>query len=312
MIGLVVAVPAAVAAAACFGTAGVLQHKATHETRLRRPLEPGLLADLIRLRSFRVSVVLGALGFAFQVVALRYGPLILVQPVLVTGVLFYLLVASALHHTKPDRALMLASLVVLGGLSAFLVVAQPSGGADSFTGLSALPMGVALIAVVLACAFAATWIRDELRSLPLAVATAVCYGVTAGLVRSLTSQSFDAGLFAHWELYAAAVVGPAGFLLNQNAYQSGHVGSLALAIITVGDPLVAIGIGITWLGESLRSGPGSVVGQVLALGVLAFGVVLLARRARAVAERLQEAGLLPEAAGRLSDESRSGLGITGR
>jgi drug/metabolite transporter (DMT)-like permease len=294
VIGLVVAVPAAVAAAACFGTAGVLQHQATHETRLRRPLEPGLLADLIRLRAFQVSIVLGALGFAFQVVALRFGPLILVQPVLVTGVLFYLLVASALHHRRPDRALMLACLVVLCGLSAFLVVARPSGGADTFTGLAALPLGVALVAVVLACAFAATWIRDELRSLPLAVATVVCYGVTAGLVRSLTSQSLDTSLFAHWELYAAAVVGPAGFLLNQNAYQSGHVGSLALAIITVGDPLVAIGVGITWLGETLQSGPGPVVGQVLALCVLAFGVVLLARRARAVAERLQHAGVLPE------------------
>jgi drug/metabolite transporter (DMT)-like permease len=312
VIGLVVAVPAAVGAAACFGTAGVLQHQATHETRLRRPLEPGLLADLIRLRAFRVSIVLGALGFAFQVVALRYGPLILVQPVLVTGVLFYLLVASALHHRRPDRALMLASLVVLGGLSAFLVVARPSGGADTFTGLAALPLAVALVVVVLACAFAATWIRDELRSLPLAVATAVCYGVTAGLVRSLTSQSFDTSLFGHWELYAAAVVGPAGFLLNQNAYQSGVVGSLALAIITVGDPLVAIGVGITWLGESLQSGPGAVVGQVLALGVLAFGVVLLARRAQAVAERLQESGRFPEETGGVSRRSRSGLGIAGR
>lgn len=312
MIGLVVSVAAAVAAAACFGTAGVLQHQATHETRLRRPLEPGLLADLVRLRSFRVSVVLGALGFASQVVALRYGPLILVQPLLVTGVLFYLVVASAMHHRRPDRALMLASLVVLGGLSAFLVVARPSGGADTFTGLAALPLGIALVGVVMACALAAAWMRDELRSLPLAVATAVCYGVTAGLVRSLTSQSFDTSLLTHWELYAAAVVGPAGFLLNQNAYQSGRVGSLALAIITVGDPLVAIGVGITWLGETLRTGPGPVVGQVVALGVLAFGVVLLARRARAVAERLQEAGVFPARIDGVSVESRSGLGISGR
>jgi drug/metabolite transporter (DMT)-like permease len=309
VIELVVAVPAAVAAAACFGTAGVLQHHATHETRQRRPLEPGLLADLIRLGSFRVSVVLGALGFAFQVVALRYGPLILVQPVLVTGVLFYLLVASAMQHQRPDRELMLASLVALGGLSAFLVVARPSGGADRFTGLAALPLGLALLLVVLACAFAATWIRDELRSLPLAVATAVCYGVTAGLVRSLTSQSLDTSLFGHWELYAAAVVGPAGFLLNQNAYQSGQVGSLALAIITVGDPLVAIGVGITWLGESLQSGPGPVVGQIVALAVLVFGVVLLARRARAVAEHLQEAGVFPEQTVGVTEGSRSGVGI---
>jgi drug/metabolite transporter (DMT)-like permease len=304
VIGLLVAVPAAVAGAACFGSAGVLQHQATHETRLRRPLQPGLLADLLKLWSFRVSVVLGALGFVLQVVALRYGPLILVQPILVTGVLFYLLVASAVHHRRPDRRLMLAALVALGGLSAFLVIARPSSGGDTFTGLAALPLGIALVVVVLACAFAATSIRDELRSLPLAVATAVCYGVTAGLVRSLTSQPLDTGLFGHWELYAAAVVGPAGFLLNQNAYQSGNVGSLALAIITVGDPLVAIGVGITWLGESLQGGPARVVGEVVALAVLATGVVLLARRARAMAEQLEHAGQVARPPARLSDDLR--------
>lgn len=289
-----VAVPAAVAAAAAFGSAGVLQHRATHETKQRKPLQPGLLVDLIRLPAFRWSVVLGGLGFVFQVTGLRFGPLILVQPLLVTGVLFYLVLASALGHRRPDRWLMLGALTALAGLAAFLVVARPVGGGQRFANGQALPLGIGLVVVVAACIVAATLVPSEIRSLPLAVATAVCYGVTAGLVRSLTGLSFGADLFTHWELYAVAVVGPAGFLLNQNAYQSGSVGSVALATITVGDPLVAIGIGVVWLGESIASDAWSIVGEVLALAVMAGGVLLLTRRAQDVARQIQDTGRLVE------------------
>lgn len=291
---LLVAVPAAVLAAACFGSAGVLQHRATHETALRKPLEPGLLLDLIKLPGFQVSVVLGALGFALQVLALRYGPLILVQPLLVTGVLFYLLLASALGNHHPDRMLFIAALTALAGLSAFLIVARPSGGQDDFGGVAALPLGIGLVVVVAACLVASTRLQGEIRVVPLAIATAVCYGVTAGLVRTLASGGFGPQLLTQWQLYAVIVVGPAGFLLNQNAYQQGRFGAVALAIITIGDPLVAIGIGVAWLGESITPTPWSIPVEVLALAVMTTGVVMLARRANEVAQALQSSDRVPE------------------
>jgi hypothetical protein len=49
-----------------------------------------------------------------------------------------------------------------------------------------------------------------------------------------------------------------------------------LAIITVTDPLVSIGVGVLWLGENLQPGPGPVLGQVFALLGLIAGVWLLA------------------------------------
>lgn len=291
---LVVAVPAAVLAAACFGSAGVLQHRATHETAERRPLQPGLLVDLIKLPGFRLGVVLGAIGFVLQVVALRYGPLILVQPLLVTGVLFYLLLASALGHHKPDRILLVGALVALAGLSAFLLVANPSGGHDNFSSAAALPLGLGLLGVVALSLLASTRVPKEIRSLPLAVATAVCYGVTAGLVRSIAPGGVGPQLFDSWQLYAIILVGPAGFLLNQNAYQQGRLGSVPLAIITIGDPLVAIGIGVVWLGESISPNLWSVVVEILALAVMTTGVVTLTRRAYGVAQKLQSRNQLPE------------------
>jgi len=96
-------------------------------------------------------------------------------------------------------------------------------------------------------------------------------------------------VWRQWELYAVVVVGPAGFLLNQNAFQKGTVGSLALGIITVGDPLVSIAVGVLWLGEVLTAGAVAVVGQVVAVGVLVTGVLVVCARAQRVAEQIQQA-----------------------
>jgi drug/metabolite transporter (DMT)-like permease len=123
------------------------------------------------------------------------------------------------------------------------------------------------------------------RTLALAVAAGVLYGVTAGMVK-VALQSLDHGvgaMFTSWPIYVVAVCGPLGFLLNQNAFQAGIALAPALAVIIVLDPLVGIGIGILWLGERLRDGWPAVLGQVLALVVLSVGVVILSHRAPQVA-----------------------------
>ncbi|HEX5512669.1 MAG TPA: DMT family transporter [Actinomycetales bacterium] len=290
-----VAVVAALAAAASFGAAGVLQHKATQQAPAQEPLHFHLLVDLFQIRAFRWGVLLSGVGFGLQVVALRFGPLILVQPLLVTGLLFYLGFASLLEHRRPDAIILVGAVTALVGLSVFLTVASPSAGAGSFESAAALPLGISLVAVVAVCLLVASRLRSELRALPLAAATAVCYGVTAGLVRSLLSSIEGAHVLTNWQLYAALVTGPAGFLLNQNAFQTGVLGSVATATITVGDPLVSIGIGIVWLGESISTEPLDVVGEVLSLGLLAGGVTILAGRAQVVAERIKAGARAPGA-----------------
>jgi drug/metabolite transporter (DMT)-like permease len=291
-----VAVVAALAGAASFGSAGVLQHKATQEAPTEEPLHFHLLVDLFQIRAFRWGVLLSGLGFGLQVLALRFGPLILVQPLLVTGLLFYLGFASVLEHHRPDAIILVGAFTALVGLSVFLTVASPSAGTGSFESVAALPLGLSLVAVVALCLGVASRLRSEVRALPLAAATAVCYGVTAGLVRSLLSSTQGTDVLTNWQFYAALVTGPAGFLLNQNAFQTGVLGSVATATITVGDPLVSIGIGIVWLGESISTGGLDIVGEVLALALLAGGVTLLAGRAQIVAERIKAGARAPGSA----------------
>src|SRR5699024_5353300 len=170
---------------------------------------------------FRIGVLLGIAGFALQVVALRFAPLILVQPLLITDVLFYLAFASMRQHHPPDRRMQGGALLALAGLTGFLIAAGPSSGHYRFDSAAVLPLGIALIALGAICLAVASRLRDEIRAIPLAVATAICYGVTAGLMRSLVAPSAGGpiwtSIWTQWELYAVIVVGPAGFLLNQNA-----------------------------------------------------------------------------------------------
>jgi len=123
------------------------------------------------------------------------------------------------------------------------------------------------------------------RPLALALACGVCYGVSAFLLK-LVSFSLDHGFsqpLRQWPLYAVVIVGPVGFLLNQEAFQSGILISPVLAAITTADPLVSIGIAHLWLNESFASGPADVAAQVAALAVMTTGVILLAHRAPIVA-----------------------------
>lgn len=277
-----IAIPAAVGSAFCFGLTGALQHAAARRVAARPALHPSLLLDLGRQPIWLFSLLANIGGSALQLVALATGPLVLVEPLLVSGLLFAVLIRSWLAHKPPRGFVLLGAGMCGAGLAAFLLVAQPTGGVDWLSLGQALPLGLGLAAVLAALLTIASKFPGEARTLALAGGAGVFYGVTAGVAKialGLIQHQGIVALLTNWPLYALIVIGPAGFLLNQNAYQSDTSLAPALAVITVTDPLVGIGVGVLWLDETLRSGPGPVVGQVLALGVLVGGVWLLAHGA---------------------------------
>jgi drug/metabolite transporter (DMT)-like permease len=274
-----IAIPAALGSAVSFGFTGALQHIATTRVRERPALRPALLLDLARQPIWLGSLLANASGTALQLVALDTGPLVLIEPLLVSGLLFAVLIRSALaHRLPPGRVILGASLCGIG-LAVFSLLARPTGGAAYLSLGSALPLAIGLAVVLLACLAIASKYRGDARSFALAVGAGVLFGVTAGLAKLALGHLSAGGLLSvlrDWPVYAMIVLGPTGFLLNQNAFQATKNMAPPLAIITVTDPLVSIGVGVLWLGENLQPGPGPVVGQVFALLGLIVGVWLLA------------------------------------
>lgn len=274
-----IAVPAALGSAVSFGFTGALQHIATRRVRERAALRPALLLDLAREPIWLGSLLANASGTALQLLALDTGPLVLIEPLLVSGLLFAVLIRSALGHRLPQGRVILGASLCGIGLAVFSLLARPAGGAAYLSLGSALPLAIGLAVILVACLAIASRYQGDARAYALAAGAGVLFGVTAGLAKLALGHLSSDGLLSvlrDWPVYAVIVLGPAGFLLNQNAFQATRNMALPLAIITVTDPLVSIGVGVLWLGENLQPGPGPVVGQVFALLGLIAGVWLLA------------------------------------
>src|SRR3984957_8581852 len=102
-----------------------------------------LVAYLFRQPPWLLGWIAAAGAFAFQAVALHYGQLSEVQPILVTELVFVLVLRRVWIRQDVARAAWAAALVVCGARAAFLVAAEPTGGHSSPEAaewLSALPV----------------------------------------------------------------------------------------------------------------------------------------------------------------------------
>ena len=276
------AVVAAVCAAMIFGTAAVIEYRSAKQVPARGPLEVRLLVDLARRPMWLLAIGANVVGVGLQVVALRFGPLALVQPVLVCQLIFAVVISAlTVKHRQPDRIMLAGVLCCAAGLAGFLATAQPHDGKATVPLADVVPLAAALAAVLACCLAVARVASDNVRPLALALACGVSYGVSAFLIK-LVSQSLTKGFsepFAQWPVYALIIIGPVGFLLNQSAFQAGVLVSPVLAVITVTDPLVSIGIAHLWLDESIAGSVTDIAAELLSLALMAGGIVALAQRA---------------------------------
>ena len=87
-----------------------------------------LVAYLFRQPLWLLGWIAAVGGFAFQAVALHYGQLSVVQPILVTELVFVLVLRRVWIRQDVARAAWTAVLVVCGALAVFLAMAEPTGG----------------------------------------------------------------------------------------------------------------------------------------------------------------------------------------
>jgi hypothetical protein len=294
------AVLIAIAGAITFGASDVIEQRATHKVAKRPPLDFKLFADLVANRLWLIGITVDISASVMQAFALHFGPLTLVQPILVLDLLFAVVITAALARKRPDRVVSVGVLCCTGGLALFLAVARPTSAAVSVAPTVLVPIGIGVTGTIALCLIA--WRLSPRKFLPLATAFAcgAIFGVTAFLLKEIT-QTIGLGFSPpsqQWPLYAFIVAEPLGFLLNQNAFQESSLIAPVLAIRTVTDPLVAIGIGLVWLNEQLASSPAAIAAEVVGLIIMSVGVVALAYRSPHMAAHSQRSG---HAAGEAAD-----------
>jgi drug/metabolite transporter (DMT)-like permease len=266
------------------GAASVLQRRAAVDQQAGdRQTGKGVKESSLRLARLlgRPFWLAGAAAMAVSAVAqagaLAVGRLSVVQPLLVSELLFTLLCGSLVFHRRPGGRTWLSFVVLASGLAMFLIAADPSLGRSTAHNGRWLPVGALLAAVVAILLAVARPLGGAARAAVLGCATAVGFACTAALIKELTGRFSDGAVavLTGWQLYAVCGVGLISFLLLQSTFR---VGSLVVSqpALTLGDALVSVALGWVLFGERVALGL-HIVPEVAGACLIAAGTVGLTR-----------------------------------
>lgn len=277
---LMVAVPAALAGAASIGLATAAQQQAAAHAGVGDGLGPRALAGLLRRPLWLLGLVATVAGLGLQLLALSCAPITLIQPMLVTGLLFGVAFSAVLSRQRPDRVLVWGALGCAVGLAAFLALARPhaAGAAGAGPSLASSLICAGVVAAALGWAAAA---RRAAKVLVLALGTGVLYGLTASLLKVLGDELRGGWTepLGHPTLYVVGLLGPAAFLLSQYTLAQGRLLAPAMSVIITVDPLVGMVLGAVWFGERIVTSPGALAGELVSALVVIAGIATVTARA---------------------------------
>jgi drug/metabolite transporter (DMT)-like permease len=276
----------ALAAAFLFALAATLQQRGAlglPELSLR---DPASIARLAAQRWWLFGTVALLVGYGFQAAALDRGRLAIVQPLLVTTVVFALPLGYFLTSQLVGRSEVIGSAVIVVGLALFAVYGDPAGGRENAPG-GEWAIAIAVLAV-LCGALLTLGGRGGLTTRAAVYGTVA--GILFGLSAALTKPTLDylhesvGELLTHWEPYALAIAGVLGFVLQQVSLGTGKLAP-SVATVSVANPVVGILLGIVLLDERLSRPAWHVVVACIGLGLALVGAVVIALARQAGEER---------------------------
>jgi drug/metabolite transporter (DMT)-like permease len=291
----------AILAAVFFALAATLWQRAS----VSMGIEPGdskAFARLLTNKIWLLGLVAQILGVVLQAAALDRGRVAIIQPLLVTTIIWAMPLGYYLTQQRIVRRHILGAAFVVLGLAVFASVGDPAGGIDNAATSAWL---AAFIVAAAACAALLLFGRRGGLSARAAVfgATAgILYGISATLMKPVVEDLHAEGLghvLTTWELWVMAVGGLVGFYLQQVSLATGRLVP-SVATVSVANPVVSVLLGVLVLQERLDQPPAW--HAVVAVGGLAtalLGAVVVASAteegAPAVAEtaRPAAAGLQP-------------------
>jgi drug/metabolite transporter (DMT)-like permease len=257
---------------------GVKKVDARTEHAARSGINMGQLRLLLARPSWVIGTLLLGLAIVFQLISLKFAPLIVVQPLGAVALVITTILNARISKISLNTQSIVAVCLCVGGVGLFVTVAAfnarelPVTDGDLVTIL--IVLGIVLILFGLGFAF----FRERFKALVYVIAAGVLYGFVATLAKvviaRITQGDFDWLTIVCIVALIAAVALGAYFV--QNAYSSGPP-DMVIAGLTVIDPLVAVTIGIVVLEEAAEAPLWAVVAFVVTGLIAIVGVFRLAR-----------------------------------
>lgn len=279
MTDTVVVYPLSLLAAALLAAGSVLQQRAAagapHELELRL----ALLKWLIQRPLWLAGSAAGTVGQLLSILALNYGTLALVQPLLVVQLLFALPIAAALQQARvPARDWFGGSATAIG-LAIFLAVGQPTQAHAQEPGaVTWLLTAGLLVAVTAGLVAAGRHVRATRQAAMLGAAAGLLFALQAALAQTSFARLDRIGLagtLRSWLPYATAVVAIAAVVLLQTAYELAPLLS-SYPVVSAVTPLASILVAVTALDGRIRLASGALAAEMGGLVLMTAGVATMA------------------------------------
>jgi drug/metabolite transporter (DMT)-like permease len=242
----------ALLAAFLFAAGWVAQQRVASAVTADGTRDPRFLKSLMKQPVWWAGTLGDTLGYVMQAVALAFGSLLLVQPLIVTSLLFALPLGAWWAGQKlPARDWIWATVLAVS-LAIFVIFGSPTQGVDRAAFHHWRLVAIVIAVTVIVCVVVAARIRGNTRALLLGVAVGLLFGATAALTKSVVSLLGEGlgTVLTSWETYALAVAITAGTYLQQVAFQAATLSS-SLPAATVLEPVMAAVIGVVVLQERL-------------------------------------------------------------
>jgi drug/metabolite transporter (DMT)-like permease len=245
-----------------------------------------LIVYLFRNPLWLIGWIALAAAFVFQALALHIGLVSVVQPLLATELVFVLVLRRWWVHQSIRPITWAGGALTCASLAVFIAAGEPTGGYLTPTShhwiaaIAACGAGAGLLVVL------ARWGSPSRRAALYAAAAATVWALEATFIKTTTdtlSQFGVAGMFVRWPVYALAVGGLAGVVLEQAAL---HVGPLRISqpFLVIVDPIVSIALSVWLFDERFTSNTAVLAVAAVAFAAMCAGVVVLTQTAPATME----------------------------
>ena len=219
------------------------------------------------------------LGVALQAAALDRGRVSIIQPLLVTSVIWALPLGYYMTGQVITRRLVLGAGVIVAGLAIFASFGDPAAGVDNAPASDWIASILVIGAICAALLLFANRGNLTARAATLGTIAGVLYGLSATLMKPVVESLHTvgvSGVLGGWEFWVMAVAGLVGFLFQQLSLSTGRLVP-SVATVSVANPVVSVLLGALVLQERLDTDPAW--HAVLGIGGLAlalFGAVMIA------------------------------------
>ncbi|GEL20113.1 DMT family transporter [Pseudonocardia asaccharolytica] len=217
-------------------------------------------------------------SFFLQAAALHLGSLSVVQPLMVTTLLFSIPLAALGTGRRPSLRDWTGAVGVCAGL-VLVLSTRGSSTTDTANYPTLIPAMAAVLLLAVMLVVLARGRSAPVRAAMLSVGAGVLFSVGAAMTKLTAGTAVTdglVGLLTSWPGYTLAAVSLASFSLQQAAYASGPLAP-AMTAVVIADPLASYLLGVVGFGEPLPELGAPLVLAALGMGILIAGVAMLAQ-----------------------------------